>query len=201
MPGGAAGAKEDAVDLAPFACIELQAAELCSIAVRGEAAAHCVFQRCRLLEYLLFHEVAEGSKFALVNLPIDLADDGGYGFVGDRCYGKIIGGEVDDMPVVQVNDVASASEEGGHVACDHVFALTEAEAQGGTLACSDDVVWAVGANDRDAVGALDVQEAFAHRFEEPVFTVIGIFFAVVVGDQVYKGFGISVGYELVALAG
>lgn len=99
MPGGAAAAEDEAVDLAELDGGEVEAAELGGGAVGGEAAAHGVFERDGLLENFLLHIVRVGADLGGFGCPGDFIDDGGDVFLGLRDDGEVFPGEVDEFAV------------------------------------------------------------------------------------------------------
>ena len=108
VPGGAAAEEEDAVDLPELARLDIEAAELGRAAVLGKAPAHGIFQRHGLLIDLLEHVVRVDAQFRVFDAPIDRADNGIDCDRVDRGDVEILWGEVDNLPVAQINDILGA---------------------------------------------------------------------------------------------
>ena len=95
--------------------------------------------------------------------------------------------ERDDLAVVQVDDAGGAGDEGHHVAAEEHLALADADDEGAAVAGPDDASRLVGVDDRDAVGALEVdQGGLDGRLEVAL---------VVLGDEVGYDLGVGLAIE------
>jgi hypothetical protein len=178
---------------------DVQTAELGRAAVLGEAAAHGVLERGRLLEDFLLHEVGMAVQLGIGDIPGDLVDDRRNVLRLQRADGEILGRDVHHLAVLEVDNVLRAADNGGNIAGQHVFAVADPEDERGTLAGCNDLGGAIAAHHRDAVGALYVAEGLANRLQEATLVGRGRFLLVVVGDQVAEYLGVRLGAESVAL--
>src|SRR4051812_18059744 len=112
MPCAAAGKKVKAVHLAQIHGGDVQAAELGRAAIFGKTAAHAVFECGRLFEDLLLHEMLMPVQLRVGDIPSNLVDDRGDILRVQRADGKILGGDVNELPVLEVDDVLRAADDG-----------------------------------------------------------------------------------------
>ncbi len=185
MPSGAAAEENEAVELAEIDGAEVESAEFGGGAIFGETTAHGVFKGGGLLEDLLLHEMRVAVELGGIDGPGDLIHNRGDILHVEGRDEELLGGDVDNFAVFQVNDVLRAADEGGDVGREDVFIITHAEDERGSFAGGDDLVGGVAAEHGDAVGALDVAKGLAHGVDEAALAGGGGgLLGVVVGDQV-----------------
>ena len=142
-----------------------------------------------LLHDLLGHEVLVPALFGGGDLPVHvmvlLLHRAEVGVI----YPQVVGGELGDLPIVQVAHLSGVFDEGGDVAGQEVGPLPEAQDQGGVLAHGDEPIGAVGAQDPQGVGALDAGEGLDHRLQQVavvvVFQQLGHHLRVGLGGEAY----------------
>lgn len=169
MPGGAAGAEEDAVDVAEFFGAYVESAEVSGAIVVGEASAHGVEEGGGLLEDFFFHEVVKVAQFGVFFLPVDGFYYGVDGLVVGSGYIKVIVFDVNDFAVFEVDDAFGAHGDGGDVASEEELVVPYADEEWRAFASTDDFSGVVFADDGDAVGAFYLGQAHADAFKEAFF--------------------------------
>ena len=132
----------------------------------------------------------------LLDRPVDPVDDGRDVRLLEGAYREILPGDVDELAVLQVDDVAGPAHERGRVAGEEVLVVADAEDERRRLARRHDLPGMLGAQRGDAVRALDVVERLAHAFKEGALAVgLRPHLGIVVGDQVAQDLRVGLGLE------
>src|SRR4029079_15681912 len=133
VPAGPAGGDDDVVDLEKLFVGHVETAELGSSVLEEQPAAHAVFDRLRLLEDLLQHEMVEATALDLAQVPVDLAH-----FLVALLRAKIdhavaFASENGEFAVVEVDNLAGIVENRRRIARHEVLALAEPDEERASL--------------------------------------------------------------------
>ena len=199
MQRRAAGAEREALDPPKLSRRNIQSAEIGRAAILGKTAAHGVFERDRLLEDFLLHEMGVGAHFGVGHRPGHLVDKRRHRLLIEGGDPELLRGEVDDFAVFQVNDRLGAGDNRRDIAGDDVLAVAQAEDERRTFPGGHHFAGEIDAHGHDAVGAFGMEEGLAHGGEAAVLLGGVRFLRVVVGDEVAKDLRVRLGLEGIAL--
>ena len=104
----------------------------------------------------------------------------------------ILGRQDAHLVVAQVNDALRIADQGARIAGQKDFLVADAQDQRTAEAGADDHAWKARADDRQAVGALEMEQRLLHRLDQVVLQIGG--------DQVGDDLGIGLAAEEEAVA-
>ena len=198
---GSAAGQNDAADVAQLRRGHVQAAEFCGAFFDAEPAAHRIAHRAGLLEDFLEHVVRIVALLDVLGGELDLADRAVAALAGQRADLEFVALDRDEVEVVQINRVAGVGDDRADVAREKIFILPDAEHERAAAPRADDEIGNIRVDQRDAVGADDLLQRRAQRFDEQGLVPPWIDHAdrgVVVNfaDQMRQHFGVGLGGEM-----
>ncbi|MEY2601709.1 MAG: hypothetical protein QOJ36_1028, partial [Verrucomicrobiota bacterium] len=176
--------------------IHIQSAELGGVFFIGEAAAHCVPHRVRLLADFLEHVVRVIALLNVFGAELDFADFVLAGFSIDRADVEILAVECNQIEIIQVNDVAGMSDNRAHVAGEKVFVFADSENERTPPPRANNEVWDIAMNDSDAIRSDDLLERRPRGVDQARLGIVSSELAINAPDQVRQNFGVGVGAKI-----
>ena len=169
--GGAAGDDIQLVHLPQV--VRLQAQAVQRHLPLQDAGGDGLAEGLGLLHDLLGHEVLVPALLGGGDLPVHvvvlLLHRAEVGVV----HPQVVGGELGDLPVVQVAHVPGVLDQGGYIGGQEVGSVSKAQDQGAVLPGGDEPVGTVGAEDAQGVGPLNQTQHLPHRRQNvPVVVVL-----------------------------
>lgn len=167
MPGGAAGADDDAACVGELVFVVDDAGEEDVFLADVESAAGAVAEGVGLFPDFFEHEVGEAAFLEFVEVHLEGVELGcllDVGEVGDlEASGAVHDG---DFFVLEVDDLVGVLDDGGGVGAEEelvdgaflAVVLAHADDEGAAFACADELVGLAFVEDGDGVGADDVLE-------------------------------------------
>ena len=192
--GGAAGQHDDLGGVLQLLRIDAQL-------IQGQAALGVgapqqgLLHGLGLLVDLLLHEGVIAALLRGGGVPVDveaLALSGGAVEVDD---GHVIGGDGDDLVLLQLDGLTSEVDEPGDVGSQEVLALAQADDQRGVAAGGDHPVGLIGVDGQQGEGTLELVGGQAHGLGEVALGLAGEAAA----DQLGCDLGVRLGLEGVTL--
>ena len=190
----AASGDDDAVDVAEFPDVRVEARELRVAFGTEQAAAHGVAEHLGLFENFFQHEVGEPAlrdgvcvEFHILHVALHFAAVQVHDGIAAAFY-------LDDVIVVEVHDLLRVVDDCGNIAREEEFRVVpDTEDERGSAAGADERVGFVATDDTETEGPFNQSESLENRLLEVAL--------VVAGDKVGYHFGISLGLELDAFRG
>ena len=168
VPARAAGREDDPADPAELAGGEVQAAELRGRLGSAQPAPAGVAHRLGLLADLLEHVMRVAAQLHGVGLPVDPVDsrrDRPVLAVADL---EVVGGEPNDLAVLEVGHPGGVGRDRHRVAGQQVLAIADADHQRAAEPCTDDLTGMTVAEDGQPVRPLEPGEGPLDRLERLV---------------------------------
>ena len=183
--GGAAGDHIELVQLPQVVRLQVQLIQHHPPLL--DAWKHGLAECLGLLHDLLGHEVLVPALFGGGDLPVHVAalllNGPEIGVIDPQ----VVGGELGNLPVVQVAHLPGVLDEGGHVGGQIVGPLPIAQNERAVLPGGDEPVGAVGADNAQGVGPLDAVQCLHHRVQDipviVVFQQLGHHLGIRLGDE------------------
>ena len=153
MQRSAATGENDASDIAQLRRRHVQAAELGGAFLSVKTAAHRVAHGVWLLKDFLEHVVGVITLLDVFGREFDFADGMLRAVSGERSDLEFVRPHRDDIEVVQVNRVASVSDNRAHIAGQKIFVVADTEHERTSTSRADHEIRHIGMNQRDAICA------------------------------------------------
>ena len=187
MVGGAAGNHIDLLQAVEIGPIQLHPVQdhLPVLDAGGDGVPH----RLGLLQNLLEHKVLISALFSGGDLPVHLMALLFHRAEIGVVHPAVVGGELGDLPVVQVADLPGVADDRRHVGGHEVEPLPKAQDERAVLPGGDQPVGAVGAQNPQGIGPLDAVEHLGDRVQDIAVIVVlqqmGHHFRVGLGDKMH----------------
>ena len=163
MPARAAGGEDDAPDTAQAGGREIQAAQDGSGFGAVETAAAGVSHGDGLLMDFLAHVVLERAQFGGVGGPVDAVDARGDWPALPVADLEAVGGEAHDLAILQERNLGGVGSDGGGIAGEKMFAITNANDQRAAQSCTDDLAGGRRTEHGESIGAFEARQNCAER--------------------------------------
>ncbi len=151
----------------------------------------CIGNRSRLFENLFQHEMIEAAFFDSIQRPFNLLDiwrDSDFIDGGDF---EIIGGNVRNLALLQVDHLTGMPDESGNIRGHKIFSMTASDNQRRPRTRDHNFAWMISRDNRNPVSALDEYKGCPHSLEQVTFIILL--------DQVRQDFCIGFGTELMPI--
>jgi len=191
VPRCAASQDHDAPDVAQLPIRQVDAAQLHVAGVGQDATAETVLDGLGLLKNLLEHEVFVTTLLDGVQIPGDLLNFLGDGFVVHVERIDTFRGQSHHVAVVQINNLAGLAHDGGHVAGQEICPFAHANDQGAAPASANDEFRMVFMRHRNAESTIYQLQGLLHCLHQVAFVKLI--------NQMGQNFAVGVGFENMSL--
>ena len=151
-----------------------------------------------MLEDFLQHVVRELASVHILRTEFDSADLITAGFASDRADLEGVPRDGDNIKIVQVNGVAGVGHDCTDVTGEKILVFANAENERRATTGSDQEIFDVGVNERDAVGADHLFQGRAGCVHQPCFGILAVQLLINAANQMREHLGISVRGEFVS---